>query len=167
MVEAVEDIDGSLADTAGGEQVFNHMVAEEQHTLLCVERRNGFKTAVGGPDSSAGDGVDIGMKVKAVSVALNGDDDARQGGRVGGDFLKHLLEGLPGGFAEQAEFLGVILEDGAKKLWDGENELGVADLFEDVSVQPLGEKQDPLHTEDWRAGFWAHKQLRVRLPHPT
>ena len=48
------------------------------------------------------------MKVKVISVALNGDDDARQGGRVGGDFLKHLLEGLPGGFAEQAEFLGVV-----------------------------------------------------------
>jgi len=144
MVEAVEDIDGGLADSAGGEQVFNHMVAEEQHELLSVERRNRFKAAVGGPDSPAGDGVDMGMKVKVISVALNGDDDARQGGRVGGDFLKHLLEGLPGGFAEQAEFLGVVSEDGAQKLWHGEDELGVADLFEDVSVEPLGEKQDAL-----------------------
>jgi hypothetical protein len=70
----------------------------------------------------AGDGVDMGMKVKVISVALNGNDGARQGGRVGSDFLKHLLEGLPGGFAEQAEFLRVVSEDGAQKLWDGEDE---------------------------------------------
>jgi len=120
------------------------MVSEEQHKLLSVERRNRFKAAVGGPDSPAGDGVDMRVKVQVVSVALNGDDDARQGGRVGGDFLKHLLEGLPGGFAEQAEFPGVVSEDGAQKLWDGEDELGVAGLFEDVSVEPLGEKQDAL-----------------------
>jgi hypothetical protein len=62
----------------------------------------------------------------------------------GGDFLKHLLEGLPCGFAEKAEFPGVVSEDGAQKLWDGEDELGVADLFEDVSVKPLGEKQGAL-----------------------
>jgi hypothetical protein len=54
MVEAVEDIDGGLADTAGGEQVISHMVAEEQHELLSIERGNRFKAAVGGPDSSAG-----------------------------------------------------------------------------------------------------------------
>jgi hypothetical protein len=28
MVNAVEDVDGGLADLAGGEQVFNDMVAE-------------------------------------------------------------------------------------------------------------------------------------------
>jgi hypothetical protein len=28
MVKSVEDVDGGLADSAGGEQVFNHMVAE-------------------------------------------------------------------------------------------------------------------------------------------
>lgn len=28
MVKAVEDVDGGLADSASGEQVFNHMVAE-------------------------------------------------------------------------------------------------------------------------------------------
>jgi hypothetical protein len=28
MVKAVEDVDGGLADLAGGEQVFDHMVAE-------------------------------------------------------------------------------------------------------------------------------------------
>jgi hypothetical protein len=42
MVEAVENIDGGLADTAGGEEVFNHMVAEEQHDLLRVQRPLGF-----------------------------------------------------------------------------------------------------------------------------
>jgi hypothetical protein len=71
MVEAVEGIDGGLADTVGGEQVFNHMVAEKQHELLRVERGNRFKAAVGGPDSPAGNGVDMGMKVKVISVALN------------------------------------------------------------------------------------------------
>jgi hypothetical protein len=38
----------------------------------------------------------------------------------------------------------VVFEDGAQKLGDGENELGVADLLENVSVEPLGEKQDAL-----------------------
>jgi hypothetical protein len=47
----------------------------------------------------------MGMEIQAISVVLNGDDDARQCGRVCGDFLKHLLEGLPGGFAERAEFM--------------------------------------------------------------
>jgi hypothetical protein len=103
-----------------------------------------LKTAVCRPDSSAGDGVDMGMEVQAVSVALDRQDDARQGGRIGGDLLEHLLEGLPGGFAEQAEFFRVEFENGAQKLGDRENELGVADLFEDVSVEPLGEKQDAL-----------------------
>jgi hypothetical protein len=56
-------------------------------------------------------------------------DDARQGGWVGGDFLEHLLWSLPGRFAEQAEFLGVEFENGAQRLWDGEDELAVADLF--------------------------------------
>jgi hypothetical protein len=59
MVEAVEDIDGGLADPAGGEQVFHHRVAEQQHELLSVERWNRFKAAVGGPDSAACDGVDM------------------------------------------------------------------------------------------------------------
>jgi len=38
----------------------------------------------------------------------------------------------------------VVFEDGAQKLGDGENELSVADLFEDVSIEPLGEKHDAL-----------------------
>jgi len=38
MVEAVKDIDGGLADTVGGEQVFNHMVAKQQHELLRIQR---------------------------------------------------------------------------------------------------------------------------------
>ena len=33
----------------------------------------------------------------------------------------------------------MVFEDGAQKLGDGENELSVADLFEDVSIEPLGE----------------------------
>ena len=61
----------------------------------CVQRRNRFKAAVGGSDSPAGDGVDVRMEIQAVSVALNGEDDARQGGRIGGNLLEHLLERLP------------------------------------------------------------------------
>ena len=38
----------------------------------------------------------------------------------------------------------MVFEDGAQKLGDGENELSAADLFEDVSIEPLGEKQDAL-----------------------
>ncbi len=38
----------------------------------------------------------------------------------------------------------VKFENGAQKLGDGEDELDVADLFEDVRVEPLGEKQDAL-----------------------
>jgi hypothetical protein len=90
-VEAVEDIDGGLADTAGGEQVFNHMVAEQQHELLGVERRNRFEVAVGGPDSPACDCMDVGMEVEAVSIALHRNNYPRQSGMVRGDFLKHLV----------------------------------------------------------------------------
>jgi hypothetical protein len=46
--------------------------------------------------------------------------------------------------SEQAEFLRMVFENGAQKLGDGENKLSVADLFENVSVEPLGEKQDAL-----------------------
>jgi hypothetical protein len=44
----------------------NHMVSEEKHELLRVQRENRFKAAVGGPDSSAGDGVDMGMEVNCI-----------------------------------------------------------------------------------------------------
>jgi hypothetical protein len=37
-----------------------------------------------------------------------------------------------------------MLKKPAQKLWDRENELGVAGLLEDVRVEPLGEKQDAL-----------------------
>jgi hypothetical protein len=87
----------------------------------------------------------MGMEIKAVSIILDREDDARHGGWVGGDFLEHLLERLLGQFAEQPKFFGVVFENGAQKLGDGEDELGVADLFEDVRVvEPLGEKQDAL-----------------------
>mgnify|MGYP001133793342 CR=1 FL=1 len=38
----------------------------------------------------------------------------------------------------------MVFEDRAQKLGEDEDELGVADLFEDVRVKPLGEKQDAL-----------------------
>jgi hypothetical protein len=84
----------------------------------------------------------MGMEIEAVAVALNGDDDAREGCRVRGNLPKHLPEGLPGGLAEQAEVAAVELENGAQELGNGEDELGVADRLEDVAVEPLGEKQD-------------------------
>jgi hypothetical protein len=84
----------------------------------------------------------MGMEIEAVAVALNGDDDAREGCRIRGDLLEHLPEGLPDRLAEQAEVAAVELENGAQELGNGEDELGVADLLEDVAVEPLGEKQD-------------------------
>ena len=33
-------------------------------------------------------------------------------------------------------------ENGAQELGNGEDKLGVADLLEDVAVEPLGEKRD-------------------------
>jgi hypothetical protein len=120
------------------------MMAEKQHELLSVQRRYGFKAAVGGPDSPTGDCVDMGMEIEIISVTLDGDYDAGKGGWIGSNFLEHFLESLPGRFAEQAELFGVVFENGAQEFWDCEHELGVADLFEDVSVQPLGEKQDAL-----------------------
>ena len=38
MVKAVEDIDGCLDDSAGGQHVFDQMMAEQEHELLRVER---------------------------------------------------------------------------------------------------------------------------------
>ena len=63
---------------------------------------------------------------------------------MSGNFLGHFLDSLPGRFAEQAKFLGVVFENEAQKLGDREDELGVTDLFEDVGIEPLGEKQDAL-----------------------
>ena len=63
--------------------------------------------------------------------------------------MEHLLEGLPGGLAQQAEAPGVAFEDGAQELEDGEDKLGVADLLADVGVEPLGEKQDALLLARW------------------
>jgi len=142
MVKAVEDVQGSLADAAAGEQVLEQMVAEQEHELGGIERRDRLKVAAGRPDSSACESVDMGMEIEAVAVALNGDDDAREGCRIRGDLLEHLPEGLPDRLAEQAEVAAVELENGAQELGNGEDELGVADLLEDVAVEPLGEKQD-------------------------
>jgi hypothetical protein len=38
IVKAVEGVDSRLADSAGGEQTFNQMVAGKQHDLLSIER---------------------------------------------------------------------------------------------------------------------------------
>jgi len=57
IVKAAEDVDSRPADSAGGEQVFNDMMAEQQHELLSVERGNRFKAAGGGPDAPAGNDI--------------------------------------------------------------------------------------------------------------
>ena len=144
MVKAVEDVQGSLADSAAGEQVLEQMVAEQEHDLGAVERRDRFKVTVGRPDSAAGESVDVRMEIEVVTVALNGNDDAREGCRIRGNLLEHLPEGLPGRLAEQAEVAAVEFENGAQELGNGADELGVADLLEDVPIEPLGEKQDTL-----------------------
>ena len=38
----------------------------------------------------------------------------------------------------------MVFENGAQELGDGEDVLGVADLLQDVRIEPLGEKQDAL-----------------------
>jgi hypothetical protein len=58
--------------------------------------------------------------------------------------LEHFPERLPGRLAEQAEIAAVVFENGAQELGDGEDVLGVADLLQDVRIEPLGEKQDAL-----------------------
>jgi len=55
---------------------------------------------------------------------------------------EHLPEGLQGRCAQKAGAPGVVFENGAQELGDGEDEPGVTDLFEDASVESLGEEQD-------------------------
>ena len=80
MVKAVEDVEGGLADPAASKEVFEHLVAEQQHEPAAVEGRDRFKAAVGGPDSTACDGMDVRMQIEAIAVALHREDDARDGG---------------------------------------------------------------------------------------
>jgi len=54
MLKAVEDVNGGLTDTAGGEQVFYYMAAVQQRALLCVKGGNRFKAAIGEPYSPGG-----------------------------------------------------------------------------------------------------------------
>jgi hypothetical protein len=63
MVKAVQDLQGGLADSAAGEQVLGQMVPEQKHELGRIERRDRLKIAVGGPDYSAGESVDMGMEI--------------------------------------------------------------------------------------------------------
>ena len=144
MVKAVQDVQGGLADAAAGEKVSQYMVAEQEHELLAIQSGNRFKAAVGGPDAAACESMDVGVEIEAVAVTLDRDDHAGEGRGIGGHLLEHLLERLPGRLAQQAEIPGVVFENGAQQLGDGEDVLGVADLLQDVPVEPLGEKQDAL-----------------------
>ena len=54
MVKAVQDVEGGLADAAGGEEVAEDMAAEQQHELAGVEGGDRFRAFVGGSNSAAG-----------------------------------------------------------------------------------------------------------------
>ena len=73
------------------------------------------------------------MEIEAVAVALNGNDDAREGRSVRGNLLEHLPEGLPSRRAQKAKVLRVVFEDGAQELGNGEDIVGVADSLEDAA----------------------------------
>ena len=64
-MKAVEDVQGSLVDSAGGGQVLEQIVAEQEHESADIERRGRLEVAVGGPDSAAGESVDMVMKIEA------------------------------------------------------------------------------------------------------
>jgi len=57
-------------------------MAEQRHELAAVEGWDRFKLVVGGPDSTACDGMYMGMEIDAVAVALHGMDDSRSGGWI-------------------------------------------------------------------------------------
>jgi hypothetical protein len=50
MMKAVEDVQGSLADSVTFEQVVEEMVAEQEHESGGIERRDRLKAAAGRPD---------------------------------------------------------------------------------------------------------------------
>ena len=56
------------------------------------------------------------MEIQAVSVALNGEDDARQGGRIGGNLLEHLLESCQADVQSRPRSLGWYLKMGRRSL---------------------------------------------------
>jgi hypothetical protein len=45
-VEAVQDVKGGLDDAAAGQEVSEHMVAEQEHELVAMDSGNRFKAAV-------------------------------------------------------------------------------------------------------------------------
>jgi len=109
-----------------------------------IQGGDGFKAAEGRADSPAGKSMDVRMEIEAVAVILDCDDAAGEGRGIGGNPLEHLPERLPGRRAEQAEIAAVEFENGAQELGDGEGLLGMAALFQDVRIEPLGEKQNAL-----------------------
>ena len=84
MVKAVQNVQGGLADPAAGEEVGEQVVAEKEHEPESIQPGDRFKTAVGGPDSAASDGMDVRMEIEAVAVTLDCDDDAGKGRAIGG-----------------------------------------------------------------------------------
>jgi hypothetical protein len=125
-----------LGDQVGlkGEEVLEHMVAEQEHGLGTIQGGDRFKATVGRPDSLAGESMDVRMVIEPVAVTLDCDDDAGDGKAIGGNLLEHLPERLSGRLAEQAEIPAVVFENGVQELGDGEDVLGVADLLQDDSL---------------------------------
>jgi hypothetical protein len=144
MVKAVQNVKGRLPDLSAGEEVFQYIVPKQQHELAGIDGGERFEAAVGGPDSAASECMDVRMVIEPVAVTLDCDDDAGEGRGIGGNLLEHLPERLPGRLAEQAEFPAVVFEYRAQELGDGEDVLGVVDLFQNVRIKPLSEKQDAL-----------------------
>lgn len=87
MVKVVQNVQGGLANAAAGQKVCEQVVAEKEHELESIQRGDRFKAAVGGPDSAAGDGMDVRMEIEAVAVTLDCDDGAGEGRASGGNFL--------------------------------------------------------------------------------
>jgi hypothetical protein len=77
MVKAVQDVHGGLCDSIGSEQILNHMVAEQQHELLSIKRRNRFEAAVRRPDAPGSDGVNMRTTIP-VSCSISVFTDIRQ-----------------------------------------------------------------------------------------
>jgi len=46
MVKAVQNVKGGLADPAAGEEVLEHMVAEQEHELESIQRGDRFEAAI-------------------------------------------------------------------------------------------------------------------------
>jgi hypothetical protein len=66
MVKTVQHVRGGLANPAASKEVFEHMVAEQEHEPAAAGGGDRFKAAFRGPDCPAGDCLDMRMQIQAV-----------------------------------------------------------------------------------------------------